>query len=160
MSIDISSVKSTFKTNTQLYEKATQGIPVEKWLVRPGDDSNHLLWIAGHVVVHRALIPKLLGRDWSTPWESLFARGAKVASPEQLPAVEEIQRAWGEVSEMLTASLANPSAEVLTQPLTKQRPSFDGTVGGSIAFLSFHETYHLGQMSYLRKWLGYGQSVG
>lgn len=25
---------------------------------------------------------------------------------------------------------------------------------------SFHETFHVGQMSYLRKWLGYGQAVG
>jgi len=29
-----------------------------------------------------------------------------------------------------------------------------------VAFLAFHETYHVGQVSYLRKWLGYGQSVG
>ena len=160
MSNDISIIASTFKSNTQLFEKSTQGIPAEKWLARPSDHSNHLLWIAGHVVVHRALIPKLLGREWSAPWAKVFARGAKLAAPEQLPAVEEILRAWVEVSEMLTASLTSAAADVVAQPVKTQLPSFDGTIGGSIAFLSFHETYHMGQMSYLRKWLGYGQVVG
>jgi uncharacterized damage-inducible protein DinB len=160
MSTDISIIASTLKSNTQLFEKATQGIPAEKWLARPSDDSNHLLWIAGHVVVHRALIPKLLGGEWSAPWEKLFARGEKLAAAEHLPPVDEIVRAWAEVSDLLTASLTSAAADVAAQPLTKKLPSFDGTVGGSMAFLSFHETYHLGQMSYLRKWLGYGQVIG
>lgn len=160
MSVEISTILNTLKSNNQLFEKSTQGIPAEKWLAQPGGDSNHLLWIAGHLVVHRALIPKLLGREWSAPWEKLFVRGAKLVPPEQLPGVDEVRRAWGEVSDLLTASLANASPEALAQPMKEKRPSFDGTVSGSIAFLSFHETYHLGQMSYLRKWLGYGQVVG
>jgi uncharacterized damage-inducible protein DinB len=160
MSTDNSTLVSGLKTNSQLYKKATDGIPAEKWLIRPSDDSNHLLWIAGHIVAHRAIMSKLLGRQWSAPWETLFVRGAKLAAPEELPSVEEIQRAWGEVSEMLKTSLASAPAEVLARPVEKQVPSFDGTIGGSIAFLSLHETYHMGQMSYLRKWLGYGQVVG
>jgi uncharacterized damage-inducible protein DinB len=160
MSIDISIVANTLKSNTQIFEKSTQGIPAEKWLAKPSDDSNHLLWIVGHVVVHRALIPKLLGREWSAPWEKLFVRGAKSAAPELLPSVDEIKRAWAEVAELLTASLAVATAEVVAQPKKEKMPSFDDTLGGSIAFLSFHETYHLGQMSYLRKWLGYGQVLG
>jgi uncharacterized damage-inducible protein DinB len=160
MGADVPTIAKTFESNTHLFKKSTEGIPAEKWLATPGDDSNPLLWIAGHVVVHRALIPKLLGREWSAPWEKLFARGVKLAASELLPGVDEIERAWAEVSAMLTASLNSASAEVLAQPPAKLMPSFDGTIGGSIAFLSFHETYHLGQMSYLRKWLGYGQVAG
>jgi hypothetical protein len=39
-------------------------------------------------------------------------------------------------------------------------PSFDGKVSGLVAFLAFHETYHVGQVSYLKKWLGCVQTVG
>jgi hypothetical protein len=49
-------------------------------------------------------------------------------------------------------------AEVLAKPHDK--PTFDGKVGGFIAFLAFHEAYHAGQVSYLRKWLGHGQLTG
>jgi len=160
MDTSFSMIPSLFKRNAQLFEKATQGIPPERWLARPSSDSNHLLWIAGHVVVHRAIILKLLGVEWSAPWAKLFARGAKLVAPEQYPGAGEIQRAWNDVSQNLSTSLANVSAEVLAKPAPKESPSFDQTVGGQIAFLGFHETYHVGQMSYLRKWLGYGQVVG
>ena len=160
MDTGLSTIASIFKKNTQLFEKATEGIPPERWLAKPSDDSNHLLWIAGHVVVHRAIVPKLLGREWSAPWEKLFARGSKLVAPEQYPAAGEIQRAWVEVSQMLSESLASAPADVLVQPTKKPMPSLDGSISGSIGFLSLHETYHLGQMSYLRKWLGYGQVVG
>ena len=160
MDTDLSTIISMFKTNAQLFEKATQGIPPEKWLTRPGDDSNHLMWIAGHVVVHRAVILKLLGLEWPAPWKTLFFRGAKLAAPEQYPEAGEIQRAWNDVSQKLVAALANAPAEVLAKAAPKESPTFDRTVGGQIAFLCFHETYHVGQMCYLRKWLGYGQVVG
>jgi uncharacterized damage-inducible protein DinB len=160
METDFSMIVSIFKANKQLFEKATQGIPPEKWLTRPSNDSNHLLWVAGHIVVHRAIILKLLGLAWLAPWAKLFARGAKLLAPEQYPEPGEIQHAWDDVSQKLSASLATVPAEVLAKPAPKESPSFDGTVGGQIAFLCFHETYHVGQMSYLRKWLGYGQVVG
>ncbi len=160
MDADFSMIASMFRTNTQLFEKATQGIPPEKWLVGPGNDSNHLLWIAGHVVVHRAIIIKLLGLESSAPWAKLFTRGAKLVAPEQYPEPGEIQRAWDDVSQKLSASLSSVAAGVLAKPAPRESPSFDRTVGGQVAFLCLHETYHVGQMSYLRKWLGYGQVVG
>jgi hypothetical protein len=30
----------------------------------------------------------------------------------------------------------------------------------AVTAMCFHETYHVGQMNYLRKLLGYGQTVG
>ena len=49
---------------------------------------------------------------------------------------------------------------MLAKPAPKGPPSFDGKISGLVAFLAFHEAYHVGQVTYLRKWLGYGQSVG
>ena len=31
---------------------------------------------------------------------------------------------------------------------------------GAVAFLTFHDGYHTGQIAYVRKWLGKGQLVG
>jgi uncharacterized damage-inducible protein DinB len=160
MSTDISTVASIIDRNSRVFDKSTEGIPADKWLARPSENSNHLLWVAGHVVVHRAKMHKLLGSEWTAPWEKLFLRGSTLASSEAYPAAEEILRAWREVSEKLSAALAGASVEALSKPSAPPTPSFDGTLGGTIAFLTFHETYHVGQMSYLRKWLGYGQTVG
>ncbi len=118
------------------------------------------MWVAGHLVVSRGSVLKTLGAEWSMPWGALFTRGAKPAAQDQYPGIEEIRSAWKAVSEQLSASLANVSADVLAKPAPEGKPSFDRKVGGLVAFLAFHETYHVGQVSYLRKWLGYGQVVG
>jgi uncharacterized damage-inducible protein DinB len=151
-------VDGMFKTSTDLVNKATAGIPPELWLRRPGDDSNHLMWVMGHLVWARGLILKTLGSDISIHWAPQFARGAKCEDGQQYPKVEEICSAWTDVSERLAKCLAQVPAEVLEKPHDK--PTFDGKVGGFVAFLAFHESYHVGQVSYLRKWLGHGQVVG
>ena len=159
MSTDFLNIAGIFKTNTDLFHRALKGIPPDRLLARPGDDSNHLLWIAGHVVVHRARILKILGQDWSAPWEGLFARGAKLTADDQYPGIDELVQVWDEVSGRLTPSLASAPAAALAEPVSKGM-TLDGKISGQIAFLALHESYHVGQMAYLRKWLGFGQAVG
>jgi len=153
-------VSGMFKINTDIVSRCTEGILPEHWFLKPGDASNHLMWVTGHLIASRGTVLKTLGSEWSAPWNSLFARGAKLAPPDEYPGIEEIRKAWKDVSEQLLARVAGVPAEVLTTPAPGGKPSFDGKVGGLVAFLAFHETYHVGQMGYLRKWLGYGQIVG
>ena len=160
MSTEFATIASMFKTNAQVFAKATDGVPAEKWLVRPSNNSNHLTWVAGHVVVHRAIVAKMLGHQWSAPWENLFARGAQLVNPEQYPDPAELQRSFKEISEKVASSLPGLSAETLRTPVPKGQPSLDGTLGGSIALLCLHESIHVGQMTYLRKCLGYQPAVG
>ncbi|HXJ93176.1 MAG TPA: DinB family protein [Terriglobia bacterium] len=153
-------VDGIFKTNTSLLKEATDDIRPEHWLLKPGDASNHLLWVAGHLINSRGGVLKALAADWSSPWGSLFARGATPAPADQYPSVEDIRNAWADVSVRLEAAVAEAPAEVLAKPAPEGRRSIDGKVGGHVAFLAYHETYHVGQVCYLRKWLGYGQTVG
>jgi uncharacterized damage-inducible protein DinB len=39
-------------------------------------------------------------------------------------------------------------------------PSADGTLGGVINFLAYHDTYHTGQVAFLRGWLGHEGVAG
>ena len=160
METDFANIEGIFKTNTDIVKKALAGVLTEEWFLRPGDDSNHLMWVAGHLVVSRGAVLKLLGAAWETPWSSLFGRGAKLVASDQYPAVVEVRNAWEEVSGKLLTSLANPSVEALAKPASPGPPSFDGKVSGVVAFLALHETYHVGQVAFLRKWLGQGQTVG
>src|SRR2546427_7638311 len=105
METDFANIEGMFKTNTDIVKKAIDGILPEHWFLRPGDDSNHLMWVAGHLVVHRGAVVKSLGAEWETSWSSLFTRGAKLATPEQYPVVEEVRRAWDHVSGKLLTSL-------------------------------------------------------
>lgn len=161
METSFSNIKGMFKFNTDIINKAITDVKAEDWFRTPGDDSNHLLWLLGHVVVHRGMVLKMLGADWNTDWSSMFARGAeRRVDASEYPSVEEMRDAWSQVSEQLKTTLNDSSAEALGSSSPEGMPSFDKTVSGSVAFFAFHDCYHTGQMSFLRKWLGYGQTVG
>lgn len=64
MDNDFANIEAMFKTNTDLVGKALQEVPPDHWFRAPGDDSNHLMWVAGHLVVHRAAVLNYLGGEW------------------------------------------------------------------------------------------------
>jgi len=153
-------VASIFKANTDIINKAIADVAPDDWFRQPGEDSNHLLWLMGHVIVHRGRTLSFLGQDWDVAWRSLFARGAERIDDAEYPSVDEMRSAWSQVSAELAALLANKSAEELAQDTPAGLPSFDGKLSGTVAFFAFHDAYHTGQVSYVRKWLGYGQTIG
>ena len=53
METDLTNTAGMFKTNTDIVNKAIADVDPEHWFRNPGDDSNHLMWIMGHLVVHR-----------------------------------------------------------------------------------------------------------
>ena len=155
-----SNIKGMFRANTDIINKAIGDIRDEDWFRQPGDESNHLLWLLGHVVVHRGEVLKTLGVDWNSSWEGLFARGAERIDHAEYPSIADIRAAWTDVSEKLRGALREPAEEVLAKPAPEGPPSFDKKLSGTVAFYALHDTYHAGQLCYLRKWLGYGQTIG
>ena len=160
METDFKNISGMFRNNTEIINKAIAGVSPEDWFRKPGDDSNHLMWLLGHVVVHRGLVLKTLGGQWDSSWAPLFVRGSERVDDAEYPRVDDMRAAWNEISEQLKAALSEPPEEVLTRPAPEGPPSFDKKLSGSVAFLAFHDTYHTGQVSFLRKWLGYGRTIG
>jgi uncharacterized damage-inducible protein DinB len=159
---EIASAALAFRQNSDLLTKSHAGLTDEEWLRRPGESSNHLLWITGHLIAVRGNLLRILGQHpaWSRPWLPLFARGAKLVDPSQYPSPEEIRLAWLDVSAALAAAFEQASPEALSAPPPDKLPSFDGTISGAISFLAYHETYHIGQAAYLRRWLGHDGVTG
>ena len=160
METSFSNISGIFRANTDIINKAITDVKPEDWFRKPGDDSNHLMWLLGHVVVHRGSVLKALGVEWSSSWAPLFVRGSERVDDAEYPSIEEMNAAWKQVSDQLKTVLSEPSAAVLEKPAREGIPSFDKKVGGTVAFLAFHDAYHTGQVSFLRKWLGYGQTIG
>ena len=160
METDFRNISGMFRANTDIISKAIADVRPEDWFRKPGDDSNHLMWLLGHVVVHRGLVLKTLGGQWDSSWAPLFARGSERVDDAEYPSVEEMNAAWSQISEQLKTALREAPEDVLNKAASEGSPSFDKKLSGSVAFLAFHDTYHAGQVSFLRKWLGYGQTVG
>ena len=160
MDSDLAHAQGMFKFNTDIVNKAIADVSAEDWFRKPSDDSNHLMWVMGHLVVHRGQTLKTLGVDWNIAWAPLFSRGSERVADAEYPRAEEMRDAWNSVSSELSSVLKNSPADVLAAAAPKGPPTFDGKTSGTVAFYAFHDTYHVGQVSFLRKWLGYGQTIG
>jgi uncharacterized damage-inducible protein DinB len=160
MESDVAHAQGMFKFNTDIVNKAIADVSAEDWFRKPSDDSNHLMWVMGHLVVHRGQTLKTLGVDWNVAWAPLFSRGSERVADAEYPTAEEMRDAWNSVSSELSSALKNSPADVLAAAAPKGPPTFDGKTSGTVAFYAFHDTYHVGQVSFLRKWLGYGQTIG
>lgn len=156
----IAATASTYRFNGDFLAKSYAGLTDEEWVRRPNETSNNVLWIVGHVAWARAAVLGLLGSPWSKPWLKEFARGSKLGDPEQYPTPQELDVAWQEATAALTAAFEQATPEALAAPAPERIPSFDGTVGGTIGFLAFHESLHVGQAAYLRRWLGHEGTMG
>lgn len=160
METDFKNISGMFRANTDIITKAIADVRAEDWFRKPGDDSNHLMWLLGHVVVHRGLVLKTLGGQWESSWAPLFVRGSERVDDAEYPSIEEMNAAWSQISEQLKTALREAPEDVLNKAASEGSPSFDKKLSGSVAFLAFHDAYHAGQVSFLRKWLGYGRTVG
>jgi hypothetical protein len=156
----IANAASSYRQNESMLRKSFEGLTTEEWLRRPNESSNHLLWIAGHVIWARGVALGFLGSEWSRPWLPLFARGSKLVDSAQYPTPEEIALAGQEISERLTTAMEEASEETLSKPSPEKIPSADGKISGVLNFLAWHEAYHVGQAAYVRCWLGHSGVAG
>jgi hypothetical protein len=156
----IASAAENYRFNSGFLTRMVSDIPHEDWLRHPDGQCNHIVWIVGHVIWTRKALLGRLGTEWAQPWLGLFARGVKCEDAGAYPSPDTLLEAWGEVSGELDRALDSVSDEVLAQPATNGPPSADGKYSGIVNFLAIHETYHLGQASYLRSWLGYKGLMG
>jgi uncharacterized damage-inducible protein DinB len=153
MEESIRPVAQIYAINGSLYERALEGVDREALRRRPSEGTNPILWIAGHLASVRFSICAMLGAPREVPWGKTFFRGSE-CDPATLPEIDGIHQAWREVTETLTRRLEEATAQDLEMPAPKRFPIPDPTVRGGITFLAWHEGYHVGQMSLLRRWLG------
>lgn len=156
----IAAAAENYRFNDGFLENTVKDFSPEEWLKRPSDTMNHMAWIVGHVIWTRERLLSRLGREWPQPWLGLFARGVKLEQDAAYPSPGRLMKAWRESSQVLKDALENVSEDALAQPVTQGPPSADGKVSGIVKFLAIHETYHIGQASYLRSWLGHKGLMG
>ena len=158
--VNSENVASSLRFGGASLTKSLEGFSGEEWFQQPNATTNHLMFMMGHVVVVRGMALRLLGAEWSAPWEALFGRGAVLTSREKYPPVKEILAAWEDLSRRVPEAVEAATPEKLASAPPPHVPTFDGTLGGVIAFLAAHEWYHVGQVAYLARWFGHGAVSG
>lgn len=148
-----------FSFNDGFVLQALQGLTHEELWRAPTDRNNSMLWVAGHLVQSRATVLQMSGEHRETGWGHLFDRGATVGERGQYPSGAEVERMMRDVSPRLHSRLLALTAEQLSKSASLPIPGIK-TLADELAFFALHDSYHLGQMSYIRKALGYPGLAG
>lgn len=147
--------------NTELVKRAVGGLSPDELRARPGEGSNPMLWIVGHMAATRYVLLTWFGASVAGPaWAPQFARGSAVDITGAYPAIEELLAALESSGALLRETAATMTPEQWAAPSPRTFPIADPSLKGTFAFMVFHEAYHVGQLAYLRKWLGHSALVG
>lgn len=95
----------------------------------------------------------LLGKPGNNPYNGMFENFKAYEDSMHFPTLETLKKEWKKASELLKEASASVSEEHLAGNAPSKNPIGDFTIGGTIAFLSEHESYSIGQIGFLKKFL-------
>lgn len=128
-----------------------EGVTHEESLVRPTAGGNSINWVVGHIVASR---PPILDLISATPVRldeayRNYARGStgNVPPANVLPLPRMLDDLAATTEALRARLLAMPEGDF-------RAPSRNATLGERLAFLAFHENYHVGQVGLLRRLTG------
>lgn len=142
-----------FASNSRRVAKMSENFSGDEAFFRPYDKVNHLTWEIGHLAFVRNTIIKILNS--SEKLESyenervIFAPGTPLQANEMYATIQESVEVFQKRGEKIIELLANLTQEQWDSESQFKLP-FGTTVGSQIWTFFMHESFHLGEISYLK----------
>ncbi|HLA57972.1 MAG TPA: DinB family protein [Puia sp.] len=156
----IQPVVKQFELQTRLFNNVLEGIEDVKGSERLSDHVNHLQWIAGHLTNSRYGLAPGLGIQASFPFKEQYTDPSEkppynrtISASVKYPSLTEIKKSWNDLATQFTEKVSGLSDEQLASSIPFPVPT-GKTFRDLLSFITSHESYHIGQMSIIRKYLG------
>jgi hypothetical protein len=129
----------------------------EESLVRP-PAGNCLNWVLGHVVLYRGTMLKIIGRRPLLEGEraDVYRRGSHPDGSEQYLDLATLRGLFSDAHQEIIPTLSVMTDQELAANVPQEfnRPPLAGSISNALSRLSFHESYHAGQIGLLRRIAG------
>lgn len=150
----IAPLAGILRLNTRLFDNCLAGLTEEQGRVRPSDATNSATFVAAHLVESRYYTLKVIGAPEPCPLEKYLGEWRGIDEITQWPSLAEIRAAWQAGTAALLARLGGITGAELDAASGTSMPLDDTSVLGLLAFMVQHDSYHVGQLSLLRKHAG------
>jgi hypothetical protein len=134
-----------------------KGITHEQSLKAPGEGGNSANWVLAHLLYYRTQILRKLGDNNPLAIEGLDGFAGQGNPASKVEAAIDWQRLCNGAHE------SQGRIRLRIEGITESElcsPTSDGTVADDIRFLHFHDSYHIGQLGYIRRMLGLPGAIG
>ena len=142
-----------FAGSSKRIAKMSESFSVDEVFFRPYDKVNHLAWEVGHLAFVRNTIIKLLNPTEKLEFfeneRMMFAPGTPLQSNDAFPPIFDMLEALQNRGERIIALLNNLTQEQWDSESPFKLP-FGTTVGSQIWTFFLHESFHIGEVSYLK----------
>lgn len=143
-----------YNLNTNLVNKTLEDLSDDTAHKRINDTGTSLHWIIGHIANSRHYVGGLFKAGTEFEKSELFNGGTPLKEPSAYPPITEIKKIFEDVSEKFMKRLEELTDDDINKKLENKLPVKDDTMLAAISFFSLHESYHVGQLSYIRRQLG------
>ena len=140
--------------NTDLLLNCLDGLSDEEARRQLAGGGNTIAFLAAHLTDTRHFLAHRLGHGIANPLSRYLAEASSIDDIVEWPTLQEQREWWRAVSRHLARVLAARTPEDLRRPDVHRFPLGDSSELGMIAFLVQHDSYHIGQLGFLRRQLG------
>lgn len=158
-------ITNQYQTTSNWFVSVIDGINDKDGSRVLSENTNSLEWLAGHLITGRYRnllrigakvepynqLEKFINQTLPPPNAIAFSKDIKY------PSLTESKQQWIEYAKLFLERLNQIDEIVLKTTLPFTLPTGGTTVEDALLFLALHETYHIGQMSIIRKALGYSE---
>jgi hypothetical protein len=159
----IEQVIKQYQITTDWFLSVLEGIDDKDGIKTLSENSNSLEWLAGHLITGRYRniirvgvsiesykhLDKFINQTIPPPNAIAFSKSIIY------PTLTDSKNQWIEYSKTFLERLKSIDDHVLKTTIPFNLPTGGNTVEDALTFMALHETYHIGQMSIIRKVFGY-----
>jgi hypothetical protein len=157
---DAETLIQSYAVNLHVIKLQTDGLSHEDSLLQPPVRGNCLNWVLGHIIAGRNTALELLGTSpiWDDDQKSRYDSGSDpIQSGKDALPLEQLLAGLDRTQEQLASALGKLSPDGLDAVIMAR--GREQPLGQALAGLHWHETYHLGQLEFLRQLAGTNDAI-
>ena len=154
MNSKLEPVISIYNTNSKLFINSFDNVTETDSLKRPNKRTNSMIFITLHILDARCFMLTQIGKPTKNPFGKYVDWAKTIDEIRVYPKLKKVLLEWKKLDKIFISELNKLTPKKLN---SDQQFEFPGgkKILNMISFLAEHEAYHVGQVSFIRKYLGY-----
>ena len=154
MEPQVAPLHALLELNTDLLLNCLDDLSDEEARRRLEGGGNSVAFLAAHLTDTRHFLANRLGHPVPNPLSRYLAEASSIDDIVEWPTLVEQRDWWRGISRHVGEVIAARTADELRRTKVHRFPLEDTSELGLIAFLTQHDSYHIGQVAFLRRQLG------
>jgi uncharacterized damage-inducible protein DinB len=154
MDVRLAPLAMILDLNTDLLLNGLEGLSDNEAQRRLPGGGNSVAFLAAHLTDSRHFLATRLGQSLANPLARYLADAKSIDEIRSWATLDQVRAAWLSISTHLQMVLESLGPEEIGRANAHRFPIPDTTTLGMIAFLTQHDSYHIGQLGFVRRQLG------